>query len=546
MNLERVSRNADDPLQTFTNTIILVWSTRTNTDKEDRRMLPMDQIHRIRQLYYEQGQDNISEIARLTGLNRKTVTKYIDMTDFNEADPMPKKENFCPKLDPFKPLIDQWLEEDKNVRRKQRHTATKVFKRLTREVDGFNCSQRLVAEYVKEKKKQLNLKRPEGSIPLDHDPGEAQADFGAADFYENSLLCSGKYFVMDFPYSNNGYLQLHRGENMECLLESMKAIFEHIGGVPTEIWFDNTKTIVKEIIRGGGRELTERFIRFQEHYGFRASFCNPDSGNEKGGVESKVGYDRRNMLVPVPRFLSLEQYNRQLLRMCDDDGDREHYRFKPETIAERFEADKKAFRPLPDKPFDTASYHTAHTNGWGKFTLNKGKHTYSASPGHAESDVWLKITAEHVYVMDFHQNPIVTHRRLYGDEPAESMEWLPYLKYIALKPRSLFKSGIYDMMPANMQTYLYNCRNSDRGKILKALSDLTERTGFGSALQTVDQAIVYQATDPDSLRNLYRMLYADVPPLPPLTGYTGIPALGQMPSGLSDYDSLLGGRGCGA
>jgi hypothetical protein len=52
-------RNADDPLQTFTNAIILVWSIRTNTDKEERRMsLTMDQIHRIRQLYYEQGQHN--------------------------------------------------------------------------------------------------------------------------------------------------------------------------------------------------------------------------------------------------------------------------------------------------------------------------------------------------------------------------------------------------------------------------------------------------------------------------------------------------------
>ena len=73
---------------------------------------------------------------------------------------------------------------------------------------------------------------------------------------------------------------------MECLLESMKAIFEHIGGVPTEIWFDNTSTIVTKIIRGGGREVTERFLRFQEHYGFIAKFCNPDAGNEKGGALS--------------------------------------------------------------------------------------------------------------------------------------------------------------------------------------------------------------------------------------------------------------------
>ena len=122
------------------------------------------------------------------------------------------------------------------------------------------------------------------------------------------------------------------------------------------------------------------------------------------------------------------------------------------------------------------------------------------------------------------------------------MEWLPYLEYIARKPRSLHNSGIYDMMPENMQKYLDNCKNHDRGKILRTLSDLTKRTGFDSALQTVGQAIAYQANDPDSLQSLYRHLYADIPPLPPLTGQAGIPDLGQMPSGLDGYDALLEGR----
>jgi transposase len=500
----------------------------------------MDQIHRIRQLYYEQGLTNLSEIARQTGLDWKTVSKYVDMTDFNEPDPMPKENNLCPKLDPFKPLIDNWLNEDKKAPRKQRHTAKRVYHRLRKEAEGFNCSYRLVAGYVKEKKLELNLKRKEGFIPLNHEPGEAQGDFGSADFYENSMRHSGKYFVMDFPYSNCGYLQLHYGENMECLLESMVAIFEHIGGVPTEIWFDNTRTIVTKIIRGGGRETTERFLRFQEHYGFKAIFMNPNSGNEKGGAESKVKYTRKNMLVPVPHFLSLSDYNRQLLGECDEDSDREHYRHKDETIQERFDRDRKALRKLPAVPFDTNLYTSVPTDKWGKFTLNKGKHTYSSSPGLAEQDIWLCISAEFVKVMDAGHHPVVTHRRLYGDEEClESMEWLPYLKYIARKPRSLRNSGIYGMMPENMQKYLDSCRNSDRGKILKALSDLTERTGFDSALQTVNQAIMYQATDEDSLRNLYRRLYADVPPLPPLTSDDRIPKISQMPSRLTDYDTLL-------
>ena len=69
---------------------------------------------------------------------------------------------------------------------------------------------------------------------------------------------------------------------MECLLEAMDAIFRHIEGVPPEIWFDNTSTIVTKIIKGGTRNITERFTHFQEHYGFKTVFCNPESGWEKG------------------------------------------------------------------------------------------------------------------------------------------------------------------------------------------------------------------------------------------------------------------------
>ena len=103
-------------------------------------MLTMDQIHHIRALYYEQGY-NISEIAKATARDWKTVAKYIDMADFNEPLPIPASEQrFCPKLDPYKPLIDSWLAEDKKYPRKQRHTATKVYGRLKKEVTDFDCS----------------------------------------------------------------------------------------------------------------------------------------------------------------------------------------------------------------------------------------------------------------------------------------------------------------------------------------------------------------------------------------------------------------------
>lgn len=504
-------------------------------------MTTMDQIHRIRDLYYGQGK-SLTEIAGIEKLDWRTVRKYVDMEDFSKAPPSPDEGLHSSKLDKFKPYIDKWLTEDKKAPRKQRHTAKRVHKRLKDEVAGYNCSYRLVAAYVAEKKKELRLKQKEGYLPLVHRPGEAQADFGYADFYENGKLHhEAKYLVLSFPYSNGGYLQLNYGENMECLLEGLVAMFQYIGGVPTEIWFDNTRTIVTEIIKGGGREISERFQRFCEHYRFKAVFMNPESGWEKGNVENKVGYLRRNELVPVPQFENLAEKNQELFKACDKDMEREHYEDGDgRLISELFQEDKATFLPLPSIPFDTSLYTTAKTDKYGKFTLDAGKHRYSASPAFCEETVRLRITSSEVAVMDSDLHEVVRHRRLYGEEH-ECMDWIPYLRYIAHKPRSLKNSGIYDMMPESMRMYMDSCEGKDRGKVLKVLAELTERSGFESALTTVNEAIAHQAADPDSLMSLYRRTYMDVPPLPPIKPPERVPKLKVIafPSGLDALDAVL-------
>lgn len=499
----------------------------------------MDQIHHIRTLYYEQGY-NISEIAKVTGRDWKTVAKYIDMTDFNESLPVPESEKqFCPKLDPYKALIDSWLAEDKKHNRKQRHTAKKVFKRLTDEVLDFDCSYRLVAKYVKHRKEMLNLKRNEGFLPLEHHPGEAQADFGSAEFYEGGRLISGKYLVLSFPWSNAAYLQLLYGENTECLLEGLSSIFRHIGGVPHEIWFDNASSMVTNTIKGGGRDLTERFTRFKEHYGFKAIFMNPNEGHEKGNVENKVGYVRRNFLVPVPEFHDLMFFNLEILETLDADQDRMHY-YKQAKISELFKADKSALMPLPSVWFDTSRVISGlTTDGYGRFTLNKGKHEYSSSPKYALGTVNARIDSTFVTVLDDDYREIAIHRRLYGDKPQSSMQWVPYLNYISRHPRSLKNTGIYAMMPQTMQSYLNNCDGSQKKDVLHILSELTDQTGFESAVQTVEQAILYEAHDPDSLKSLYNSLFSDIPQLPPLGTGDMIPELDPMPVDLKEYDHFL-------
>lgn len=501
-------------------------------------MLTMDTIKDIRFRFFMKG-ENISQIANSLNLDWKTVQKYVDMNDFNEPGPKPlTNKHLCPKLDKYKATIDEWLLEDKKAPRKQRHTAKKVFNRLKEEFSDFNCSYRTVAVYYAAKHKELFNKADDGFLPLEHRPGEAQVDFGAADFYENGRKISGKYLEVSFPYSNKGYLQLFYGENMECLLEGLDTIFRHIGAVPSEIWFDNTKTIVTAIIRGGGRETTERFERFREHYRFQAIFTNPGEGHEKGNVESKVGYHRRNFLVPVPRFISLVDYNKLLLNICEEDAQREHYRFN-ETIEERFNKDLEHSHSLPEIEFELSKRTTVKTNNWGKFYLHKGMHEYSVSPKYANMAVNLKLTSSHVTILDENYREIVSHKRLYGNTKQQSMDWLPYLKQLSYRPRALKYSSIYEMMPSQMRQFLGNCSNTETGKVLKILSELTEKTGFESAINTVNQALGYEVSDAESLKNLYRRIYADLPELPPMPLGSEIPKVSPMTTNLISYDVFL-------
>ena len=130
-------------------------------------MLKMTEINNIRNLYSEEGK-NITEINRITGKDRKTIRDYIEKEDWNKPGIAVKSNNDFPKLDRYKIEIDSWLENDKKAKKKQRHTAQRVFNRLT-EIYGneFDCSYRTVAGYFALRKKEI-FNREKGYIPLEH------------------------------------------------------------------------------------------------------------------------------------------------------------------------------------------------------------------------------------------------------------------------------------------------------------------------------------------------------------------------------------------
>ncbi len=87
------------------------------------------------------------EAAQVFGIDHKTVDKIL-------AHSVPpgcrrRRPPLRPKLGPFTSIIDRMPEEDRQVHRKQRHTAKRIHERLGDE-HGFTGGYTVVKDYVRE------------------------------------------------------------------------------------------------------------------------------------------------------------------------------------------------------------------------------------------------------------------------------------------------------------------------------------------------------------------------------------------------------------
>ena len=114
-----------------------------STAKEERKMLTMSQINCIRDLS-KQGYD-ISKIHTCTGVDRKTIRKYLEQDDFSPKPPVVKRRTSI--VAPYIDVITEWLEEDQKHWSKQRHTAKRIHERLVEEY-GFTGSYDSVQKFV--------------------------------------------------------------------------------------------------------------------------------------------------------------------------------------------------------------------------------------------------------------------------------------------------------------------------------------------------------------------------------------------------------------
>lgn len=496
-------------------------------------MLRMAQIANIKDLYEKEGM-SLREIAKLTGKDFRTVQKYAYQEDWSPAVKVNLEPEKFPILGEYIPTIDAWLEQDVREPRKQRHTIKRVYERL-RDECGYGGSYPSVKRYVNRKREFLRKER-EGFLPLAHPPGWAQVDFGKFKYYDAvGINRTGWALIVSFPNSNAGWMQAFRSQNQECLLTGLKRIFSHIGGVPIRVRCDNMTTAVSQILEGTERVLSDGLYRFMLHYRFEADFCNPAKGNEKGNVENKVGYTRRNMLVPVPTIEDFEEFNAELLSRGDADLEREHYQ-REETISALWEAERNHLLTLPEYEYDVFRYESLSVNKFGFVTVDSVK--YGLSPEMNGSIVQAKIYFDRIEVY-YDRRLLKSFTRGY-ERNAEVYDWKEYLPSLVKKPGAAPHTRFFGQMPKLWQEHLKSSTSRERRTALQILMEMVNDGNEAFCDEALELASENGRTDADSIRQCYYMIAKPESHPAPLTLTSPPPNSGYSPD-LTVYDVLTGG-----
>src|SRR6202158_5064488 len=208
------------------------------------------------------------------------------------------------------------LEADRQAPRKQRHTAHSIWTRLRDEHPEFPVAEVTVRQYVRKRKQELGGRM--AFVPQSYDGGqEAQVDWFEAVAKLEGEPCRLQFFAMRSMASGDAFHRAYTNATQQAFLDAHEHGFAYFGGVFRLLPYDNLASAVKKILRGRQRVETERIIAFRSHWGFQSEYCNPASGNEKGGVEGEQGWFRRNFLVPVPEAPDLPAFNEQLRTTCE-------------------------------------------------------------------------------------------------------------------------------------------------------------------------------------------------------------------------------------
>ena len=272
-------------------------------------MVTEGQAKKLRRLL--DARKSISQAARMTGMDRKTASKYRDNPFLPTA--ARKSRVYRTRTDPF---CDVWPQVEQKLNAEPKLKPYALFDWLQQTDPGrFPDATRRTFERRVARWKALQGPHKTVMIEQIHKPGQ----FAASDFtVANSLgvrIAGSTFdhtlFHCVLTYSNYESVTLCHSESFEALSLGVQNAFFEFGGVPNMHRTDSLAAAIRN--HSSRKQLTERYQSLMDYYNCEAQHTNARCANENGDVESLNGklkdrIDQALLLRGSRDFVSVEAY----------------------------------------------------------------------------------------------------------------------------------------------------------------------------------------------------------------------------------------------
>lgn len=434
------------------------------------------------------------------------------------------------KLDQFKRAIAELLETYPKL------SGVRIFEKI--KDLGYSGGTTILREYLAD----LRGLHREAFVRYETAPGEeAQVDwgyFGTLPFGNMHRKIS--FFVMVLSYSRKIYVEFTVSQALDVFLQCHLNAFKYFGGVPRNILYDNLKSVV--ISRYVNHiQFNRKFLEFAGYYLFTPKACNVRRANEKGKVESGVGYVKKNFLAgrDFRDFADLENQRWEWLEQANQ---RTHGT-TGEVPEERFQKEKEFMLSLQTNDYDTTfpvpirAYHDCRLRFDGNYYSVPAK--YILLP--------LTLRAGKYGVKLFHQERcIAEHRRAWGknkkiDDPKHFADLLKIKK--AARDSKL-RDRFLSLSPFCAEYFEGLLRlEKDLKEELRQIMRQVDIYGAYEVIPAIEKALEYKAFGAAYLKNIIAQNRAKrqeklIQPLK-LSRYPDLENLEVEPKSLDYYDKLF-------
>ena len=460
-------------------------------------------FHEIHKLKREGFSD--AWIARHLVLNRRTVKKYLNMS---EEEYLTYKDSGQPRkkrLAPYEEFVCTRLEECTDA------SAAQVHDWLKEHFEDFiEVNEKTVFNFVLTVRNKYDIPklfhyRDFGKVEELPYGRQAQVDFGEYNMTTQEEARKKVYFfVMVLSSSRQKYVVYRDSPfTTRAVIDAHEQCFIFFMGVVEQVVYDQDKLmLVSE--NHGDLLLTEEFRSYVSYRGFSIHFCRKADPQSKGKVENVIRYIKYNFLRGR-KYLNTPLLNQQSGQWLSRTANAKTHAATKKIPGEEWEQEKAFLKPLE------GAYHTEQGYQWynvrkdntiaykGNFyCLPRGTYT------EPQTKVMVKLIDDYLVISDEDQNEIARHKRATGK--GKQIGNNNYKRDYSLKIDKLMDqvaAGFND--PDMAEKYLSQIRKSNPRYIRDQLM-LIKRQTQTYGMKVMDQVLhfciqnkIFKATDMESV-----------------------------------------------